>query len=128
MTPLSAQLKRRAGRFGEDAAIKYLSDIGYKIEGRNFRCREGELDIIALDGGCLVFIEVKTRSSAVYGRPSEAVDERKRRRIIKAAYAYCKEPDCEIRFDVIEVMYFEYGGKLFVREINHIKNAFETES
>ena len=106
------------GRIGEDAAAKLLEQQGYRIRARNYRCRMGEIDIIAEKKEDLVFIEVKTRRSFHYGRPGEAVTQEKKKRIIRAAECYLKEserqgdPARRIRFDVIEVM------------IRHTGNAF----
>lgn len=118
---------RRIGDAGEAAAARYLMKKGYKIVVRNFRCRTGEIDIIAYDGDCLVFVEVKTRRSVQYGRPAEFVDKRKRRRIISAAYMYLRGEEPELRFDVIEVMYRMNNERPYIYEINHIKNAFINE-
>ncbi len=61
------------GKYGEDLAADYLKRLGYKIIERNFRIRGGEIDIIAFDGSCTVYVEVKTRTSRKFGRPEEAV-------------------------------------------------------
>ena len=113
--------RHETGKIGEDIASKYLSSINYKILERNFECKRGEIDIIAIDNEELVFIEVKTRSSAIYGRPSEAVDDVKKKHIYKAAeyYVYIRNLENEkIRFDVIEV--YKKNNKYI---INHIKKA-----
>ncbi|MBQ9708061.1 MAG: YraN family protein, partial [Firmicutes bacterium] len=79
------------GTLGEDTAAKLLSCKGYRIIARNYRCMFGEIDIIAYRGGCLHFIEVKTRQTAAYGRPCESVNSVKQGRIRKAAVFYLKE-------------------------------------
>ena len=76
------------GKQGEDAAASFLAKEGYKIVERNFRCPLGEIDIVAVDKGILVFVEVKTRSSNKFGLPEEAVNRRKQHQIIKAAQFY----------------------------------------
>lgn len=76
------------GRAGEQRAVEHLLDLGYTILDRNWRCAQGELDIVALRGGCLAFVEVKTRRSERYGHPFEAVDARKRRRMWGLAHAW----------------------------------------
>ncbi len=105
---------------GEKAAAKFLKKKKYKIICQNFKCRLGEIDIIATDGDLLVFVEVKQRKNNDFGRPSDFVDFRKQRKIRKTAEIYLLKnkirPMC--RFDVIEVM----GEKDF--SITHIKNAF----
>lgn len=107
----------RLGSSGEAQAVKYLKRAGYKILKRNFKNPFGEIDIIAERDGVTAFIEVKTRLSDLFGAPSEAVTEaRKRRYISGARYYFCnREIDCTVRFDIIEI----YNGSL-----NHIENAF----
>jgi len=108
------------GNFGEDAAVEYLKNKGYLILQRNFRCKSGELDIIAVKDGCTVFVEVKTRKNSKYGYASEFVDYRKQEKIRKAAMYFIKSYDADMRFDVIEV----YHSGASVNEINHIEDAF----
>lgn len=114
------------GKFGEDTAKNYLSKNGYAILETNYRCREGEIDIIARDGDCLVFVEVKTRKNADYGAPCEAVGLAKQRKIIMAAQNYMADNniDCAVRLDVIEVFYQKRAGTYRTLRLNHIKNAF----
>lgn len=106
------------GDRGEIVVQKYLKKNKYRILETNFHSNTGEIDIIAQDKEYIVFVEVKTRVSYMYGRPSEAVDERKQYKIRRVAEAYIKENrlfDYPCRFDVVEVL----DG-----EINHIKDAF----
>lgn len=113
------------GAFGEDLACNYLESKGYRILERNFNCKVGELDIIAMEGDNLVFIEVKSRTSTGYGNPSEAVSYTKQKRIVKAALFFMTKHklfDYMSRFDVIEVM---TDGTKENSSINLIKNAFE---
>ena len=106
---------RLLGRLGEDMAAEYLEGQGCEILRRNYRCREGEIDIIAEKEGLLRLVEVKTRRSGYYGRPAEAVDPGKREHIRRAAGHFLSECDeyypC-IRIDVIEIT------------LNHIRGAF----
>lgn len=100
---------RAIGVRGEEAAARYLKRRGYEILDRNWRCFAGEADIIARDeeGDALVFVEVKTRTDASKGFPSEAVTARKRDRYEKIALAYLadyEEVDISVRFDVIAIM------------------------
>ena len=114
--------RKTAGNYGENAAVGYLASKGYKMVAQNFRHAGGEIDIVARDGGVLVFVEVKYRKQLNFGRPAEDVGVAKRKAIITAAYAYLYENDLHdisCRFDVIEV----FGRELL--EINHIENAFE---
>jgi len=112
------------GREGESIAAAHLRRHGHKILYRNFRAPHGgEVDIVCRDKrhGELVFAEVKTRSSEEFGRPSDAVDEKKRRLIIRGAMKWLRMldmPDITYRFDIVEVV---IGPP---REIRHIENAF----
>ncbi len=115
--------KRKTGDFGEDAAVEYLTRAGMKIIKRNYFCRTGEIDIIAADGSCTVFVEVKTRKNAAHGTAAEFVNYAKQQRIIKTALYYAGG-DIEMRFDVVEVYYRTVRGERVVTGINHIKNAF----
>jgi len=80
--------KQEEGRIGEDLACEYLKKHGFKIIERNFRIRGGEIDIVALDGNTLVFIEVKTRKSTEFGTPFEAITPWKIKSLIKTAQYY----------------------------------------
>lgn len=112
--------KRKIGQRYEELAVQYLQKKGYRILKRNYRCRFGEIDVIARQGEYLVFIEVKYRGSRAYGTPEEAVDSRKQRRISRAALSFYAgngyEQKIPCRFDVIGV-----DGK---GNISHIENAF----
>ncbi len=113
----------RTGQNGEDLAVRYLEDQGFAIVERNFRQRIGEIDVIARDGECLVFIEVKTRHGNRYGSPFDAVDHRKQRQISKVALAYMTRHRCldvPVRFDVVAV---QLAGQSPGIEL--IKNAFD---
>ncbi|MFA5676703.1 MAG: YraN family protein [Christensenellales bacterium] len=110
---------RRRGDDGEIIAVQYLKKQGHTILARNHCVRGGEIDIIFLDGSTVVFCEVKLRTQSKFGTGAEAVDERKRRCICRAAldYAYTGGYlDSAMRFDIIEIT----GGR-----IAHIKGAFE---
>ena len=114
--------RRQTGADYEERAARWLKERGYRILERNYRCRQGEIDLVAMDGGCLVFVEVKYRKDKRAGHPAEAVDLRKQRRIGQAAAQYCCERRTvavqECRFDVICIL----GG-----ETEHYKNAFELQ-
>lgn len=115
------------GDYGERCAARYLKRHGYKIIERNYRTSFSELDIIATDGEYLCFVEVKTRSNIEFGLPCEAVDVRKRHKLINGAthYAVEKRLDLPIRFDVAEV--YISKGILKRAKVNLIKNAFTAE-
>ncbi len=106
------------GRYGEALAFNYLIENNYKILNTNFSCKLGEIDIIAQKDGYIIFIEVKARSSKLFGLPREAVTYNKQQHIKRAALYYLqktKNMDKFCRFDVVEIL----GDK-----INHIENAF----
>lgn len=113
------QNNRAIGTEYEELACEYLLRHGYKILERNFRCRQGEIDIIAKDGDYLVFIEVKYRRNGLEGDPAEAVDYRKQARILRTARFYMNytriSEDVPCRFDVVAVL-----GK----DVRLIKDAF----
>ncbi len=113
----------RRGRLGELAARQHLRRIGLKVLTVNFRSRRGEIDLVCRDQDCLVFVEVKTRSSESWGRPASAVDSRKKRRLTRTAFDYLdrlKRPSLKLRFDIVEVLLD--GG--VVCEVRHLPNAF----
>ncbi len=113
----------RRGTLGERAAKKYLRQQGLKFLTANFRSDRGEIDLVFRDGDCLVFAEVKTRSSEEWSRPAAAVNADRRRRLTQCALDYLrliKNPAVKIRFDIVEVLLAE--GK--VREIRHLPNTF----
>jgi putative endonuclease len=111
------------GRFGEDVAAARLVEGGLEIVARNWRCRDGELDIVARDGDVLVFCEVKTRSGDRFGTAAAAVVPRKAARVRRLAAQWLREHDharSPIRFDVVTVRR-DVVGPL---EIEHIRGAF----
>ena len=112
----------QAGILGQQAAEDFLLRRGFQILDRNYRIKTGEIDLIAKDGDCITFIEVKYRSSLRYGYPSESVGYKKQRRVIEVAMQYLSRhglEDCDVRFDVTQVLLV--SGKLY---ISHIENAF----
>jgi putative endonuclease len=113
----------RRGELGERLAEKHLRGLGLKFLAANFRSRRGEIDLVFRDGDCLVFVEVKTRSSESWTRPAAAVNARKRRLLSKVALDYLKRlkhREVRIRFDVVEVLLPEAGEP----EIRHLPNTF----
>lgn len=109
---------RTLGRIGENAAAEFLQRKGYRVINRNYRCKQGEIDIIAQRGSELDFIEVKTRQGADYGRPCEAVTWEKKNHIKNAAQQYMNQSreygyyPAKVRFHVIEIV------------VEHIEDAF----
>lgn len=119
---------RERGIWGEDEACRYLQSKGFSVLERNYHSRFGEIDIIADDCGCLVFVEVKTRKSKSYGYACEYVTESKMKKIILTAEAYLGNVEYPpVRFDVVEIYYFEADNCLRLKSINHIENAFSAE-
>jgi len=113
------------GARGEAAAAKFLKRQGYIIVGRSERDRIGEMDLVAVDGRTVVFVEVKTRTSHNKGHPSEAVDADKQRRLTRIALAYLRRHDLlehAARFDVVAVT---WPVDIAKPTIEHFKNAFE---
>jgi len=104
------------GRKGEDAAVAYLVGLGYEVVDRNVHMRYGELDCVARDGAVLVFVEVKTRASARFGTPMEAVSATKQMRLCRAAAMYLQERG---QLDIVSIV----TGRA-EPEIVHLTNAF----
>jgi putative endonuclease len=116
-------LHLRHGITGERAAKKHLRRLGLKFLTANFRSPRGEIDLVFRDQDCLVFIEVKTRSSEQWVRPAAAVNARKRLLLSRTALDYLKllrNPEVKLRFDIVEVLLSE--GE--VREVRHLANTF----
>jgi putative endonuclease len=122
----SRPLHLRRGRLGELVAKKSLQKLGLKFLTANFRSNRGEIDLVFRDHECLVFVEVKTRSSEDWTRPAAAVDAPRRRRLTQAALDYLsrlKYPEVKVRFDIVEVL---LNGDT-VREVRHLPNSFAME-
>ena len=109
------------GKKGEEIAAGYLRKKGYRILEKNWRQWRNEIDVVAMDGKCLVIIEVKTRQSNFFGEPEMAVTRDKQKALIRAANAYVryKNVDCEVRFDILSVIISKTTEK-----IHHIEDAF----
>jgi len=117
-------LKKLLGREGEDLAARFLTKKGYRILERNYRTRSGEIDLVALHDGAVVFVEVKTRTSDAFGAPELAVNPRKQQRMVKAALGYLKYKKLHqvpCRFDVVAIT------TAAEQEVEHIQNAFEMD-
>ncbi len=112
------------GRRGEEAAAKFLRRQGYRILASGLDSRLGELDLIAVDGRTIVFVEVKTRASTDAGHPAEAIDPRKEQRMTQAALAYLKSHGLlqyAARFDVVAITWPDNARR---PTIEHFKDAF----
>jgi putative endonuclease len=117
-------LNKLLGREGEDTAARFLMKQGYRILERNYHTRSGEIDLVALHDGAVVFVEVKTRTSDVFGAPELAVNPRKQQRMVKAALAYIKQRKLHqvpCRFDVVAIT------ASTEQKVEHIRNAFEMD-
>lgn len=116
--------KRSLGQFGEEQAARYLRRRFYTILERNYRCRFGEIDLIAKRGGYLVFVEVKLRRDDGHGEAREFVTAQKQQRVMAAAQMWLMQHETPLqpRFDVIEV--YAPRGEDGPVKVNHIENAF----
>lgn len=115
--------KDELGRRGEAIAAGYLADAGMRVVERNWRCPQGEIDIIVRDGDELVFVEVKTRSSTAFGHPLEAITSRKLARLRRLATTWCAEhpgPHDRVRIDAVAVVAPAFGAVL----VEHLKRVF----
>lgn len=112
------------GQRGESLAARHLRRLGYKIVARGSRGALGEIDLVAVDGRTVVFVEVKTRRSQDAGHPADAVDDQKQRRLTRLAVGYLRRHgllEYPVRFDVIAITWPDGRGKPI---IEHIKQAF----
>ena len=112
------------GRAGEEYAAKYLQKRGFRIVERNFRCKLGELDIVARDGPFLVFTEVRTVAGNAFGSPQESITDKKKKKLRQVALFYAKfrnVGDTPMRFDVVAITADASGS---IKKLDHIVNAF----
>jgi len=117
-------VRKQLGKKGEDVAARHLKKNGYRILNRNYTCSLGEIDIIAMDGDVLVFVEVRSRSGESFGLPQESVTTRKQFKLRQLAWYYLKaegKTGHSCRFDVIAVL---FNGRSEVKRLDHIENAF----
>ena len=115
--------RQALGLEGEEAAARHLESRGLRVVERRWRCRAGEIDLVAEDGGVLVFVEVKARGGAGYGTPAEAVTPSKQRRLVTLASWFLAERDAHerpCRFDVVEVLPAANGAV----HVRHLADAF----
>jgi putative endonuclease len=120
------QARQTLGKLGEDLACRELQRRGYAIVARRFRVRSGELDIVARDGGTLVFVEVKARAGRRFGEAAEAVTKVKQLRLARLASEYLMRqhlPECACRFDVVAIHFDEMDDR--APDIQVIQNAFD---
>jgi putative endonuclease len=122
---MTSWLRGLLGRKGENRAAAFLKKKGMRILGRGVASRRGEIDLVALDGDTIVFVEVRTRQSLDAGHPAESVTLEKQARVTRAALAYLKRKrlwNRRTRFDVVAILWPE-GVK--EPQIQHYQNAFE---
>ena len=126
MTTTKTLTRVQLGAMGEALAVDHLTKMGLRILDRNWRCRDGELDIVARDGTALVFVEVKTRSSLACGVPAAAVDRCKVARLRRLAVRWMAEHRelgqfwATVRFDVIAIVRRPSGQP----DVKHLRAAF----
>ena len=124
------RVKDAVGRFGEQLAARTLSETGLRILARNWRCDQGELDIVAQEGATIVFVEVKTRSTTAFGTPAEAVTPAKAARIHRLALRWLDEHRevagwAPIRFDVVSIVRRGVDGRgADGPVVEHLRGAF----
>ena len=114
---------KRRGDLGEDAAARYLESRGFKVLERNWRFRQWELDLVCRDGDTVVFVEVKTRRAGSMATPADALNRKKRERLVKAASQYLTRHDlwdAPCRFDLAGVV--DTGISM---DVEHFENAFD---
>ncbi|MGW6445992.1 YraN family protein [Lentzea sp. NPDC055074] len=114
--------QQEKGRRGEDLACRYLEGQGLVVLSRNWTCRDGELDVVAVEGDRLVVVEVKTRSGPAWGRPDEAVDQRKLSRLRRTALRWLASHHvgwCNVRVDLISVTWPASGEA----RLEHLRGA-----
>ena len=117
------RVKAAVGRFGEEVAARHLEATGLRVLDRNWRCAEGEIDIVASDGATLVVCEVKTRSGAGFGDPAEAVVGAKAARLRRLALRWLAAHDLgwrDLRFDVVTVVRRRDGAPV----VRHLRGVF----
>ncbi|HEY4260855.1 MAG TPA: YraN family protein [Schlesneria sp.] len=120
-----SQTTARLGDRGENVAAKHLESQGFRILARQHRGHYGEVDLIAIDGDTIVFVEVKTRASSSAGDPTEAVDRTKQRKITRSALAFLKQKgwlERRCRFDVVAILWDGGNGQPTLR---HYRSAFD---
>ena len=118
-------IRRKLGAFGERLAVARLQGLGYRILERNYRCQEGEIDIVAEEAGETVFVEVRSKRGEEFGSPEESLTPAKRERLLACAEAYLNEhPERppQWRVDVVSVLLRKDGG---LEEVKVIPNAIE---
>ena len=120
--------RQEVGKLGEKAAQKFLKKRGYRIRETGFRCRHGEIDIIAQKKDCLVFVEVRTKSNLDFGTPEESITQAKKERLIDSALTYTTTHQDLPPLWRIDVVAIELDDKGQTKRIELIENAIEQGS
>jgi putative endonuclease len=120
--------RQKVGKLGEEAARKFLKKQGYRIRETGFRCRHGEIDIVAQKKDYLVFVEVRTKSNLDFGTPEESITQAKKERLIVSALTYTATHENIPPLWRIDVVAIELDEKGKTRRIEHIENAIEQVS
>jgi putative endonuclease len=120
--------RQEVGKLGEKAAQKFLKKRGYRIRETGFRCRHGEIDIIAQKKDCLVFVEVRTKSNLDFGTPEESITQAKKKKLVALALTYTSTHQNLPPLWRIDVVAIELDEKGKLRRIEHIENAVEQDS
>jgi putative endonuclease len=120
--------RQEVGKLGEKAAQKFLKKQGYRIRETGFRCRHGEIDIIAQKKDCLVFVEVRTKSNLEFGTPEESITQAKKERLIASALTYTSTHENLPPLWRIDFIAIELDDKGRPKRMEHIENAIEGTS
>jgi putative endonuclease len=120
--------RQETGKVGEKAAQRFLKKHGYRIRETGFRCRYGEIDIVAQRKDCLVFVEVRTRSGPDFGTPEESITQAKKEKLIASAWSYVTSHDNLPQLWRIDVIAIELDDQGKPERIEHIENAIEQDS
>jgi len=120
--------RQEVGKLGEKAAQKFLKKRGYRIRETGFRCHHGEIDIVAQQKDCLVFVEVRTKSNLEFGTPEESITQAKKEKLIASALAYITSHQKLPSEWCIDVVAIELDDKGKTKRIELIENAIEQSS
>jgi len=120
--------RQEVGKLGEKAAQKFLKKRGYRIRETGFRCRHGEIDIVAQKNDCLVFVEVRTKSNLDFGTPEESITQAKKEKLIASALTYSTTHQKLPSLWRIDVVAIELNEKGKPKRIELIENAIEQSS
>ena len=115
----------RLGKWGEGVAVRFLQEKGYVLMATNYRCRWGEVDIVAQDGDDLVFVEVRTRRGVEFGTPEESVTAAKARKLVATAQEFLQEHDQVHAGWRIDLVAIRLDGDRRVHDITHIRHAVQ---